>query len=250
MNIAVPNRPLNPVVVALTGGALMAAAFWMIWTLLLWYRLHPHLPWRDLFVILDNILPLLRGETSWTEWQILTEPHYASHRIAIPRLLVALDLRFFHGQSHVLYTGAWLGIVACLGITMGMARGYFRQDRMSWYFCLGIVGILFFAPAHLWNLINAINASWHISFACAFISFLILLRGPGTPGPTAWALAWLCYHRRFHHLCWSYCLVVASHAGLKWLQAHIGGHRRAQPATHTWLSGRNFLRCRNCLGVG
>lgn len=190
MNIAVPNRPLNPVVVALTGGALMAAAFWMIWTLLLWYRLHPHLPWRDLFVILDNILPLLRGETSWTEWQILTEPHYASHRIAIPRLLVALDLRFFHGQSHVLYTGAWLGIVACLGITMGMARGYFRQDRMSWYFCLGIVGILFFAPAHLWNLINAINASWHISFACAFISFFILLRGPGTPGPTAWALAY------------------------------------------------------------
>lgn len=185
-----PNRPLYPLVALLTGVALAMAAFWFVWTLLLWYRLHPHLPVRDLFVILNDILPLLGSETDWTGWKVLIEPHYAAHRIAIPRLLVALDLSFFRGQNHVLYASAWLGIFTCIGIYMGMARDYFRQNRTSWLFCLGMVSILFFAPAHLWNLINAINASWHITFACAFIAFAVLLRAPGNPNPGAWATAY------------------------------------------------------------
>ena len=28
------------------------------------------------------------------------EPHYSAHRIALPRLLIALDLSFFDGQNH------------------------------------------------------------------------------------------------------------------------------------------------------
>ena len=38
----------TPVAVAIT-----AALFWGLWTLLLWSRWHPHMPWRDLYVILD-----------------------------------------------------------------------------------------------------------------------------------------------------------------------------------------------------
>ncbi|MEH6592414.1 MAG: hypothetical protein V7746_19265 [Halioglobus sp.] len=190
MKSVVPQRLLHCLLLSVTGLALVLGAFWCLWTLTLWYRLHPHLPWRDLFVILDDLLPLLQGKAHWQDWRVLIEPHYAAHRIAIPRLLVAFDVSFFSGQNHTLYSGAWIGLFTCLVIYMAMAKDYFRDDTLAWFFCLGIVSTVFFAPAHLWNLINAINASWHITFACAFASFFVLLRRPGKPGVLAWTLAY------------------------------------------------------------
>ncbi|MEH6582663.1 MAG: hypothetical protein V7754_12060 [Halioglobus sp.] len=190
MKTLVPNRPLYPLLALLTALALALGLFWCLWTLALWYRLHPHLPWRDLFLVLDDLLPLLQGEASWQDWRALIEPHYAAHRIAVPRLLVAIDVSFFSGQNHTLYSSAWAGLLACLTLYMTMAKDYFRGDTLSWLFCLGIVSTVFFAPAHLWNLINAINASWHITFACAFAAFFVLLKQPGKPGFLAWTVAY------------------------------------------------------------
>jgi hypothetical protein len=168
--------------------ALILGAFWFIWTLLLWYKLHPHLPWRDMFVILDG---LSKQPNFLTDWQALIEPHYAAHRIAVPRLLVALDLRLLDGQSHALYASAWIGLLSCLGILFYTARDYFEHNPSSGLFYAGIAVTLMFAPAHLWNLVNAINASWHITFACAFVAFYILVRRPEPPGAGAWIMAYL-----------------------------------------------------------
>jgi len=192
MNSVERHRLLHRLLLSATGLALALGAFWFLWTVLLWHRLHPHLPWRDLFVILDHWLPLLEGGDLSSYWQFLIEPHYAAHRIALPRLIVVMDMTFFHGQNHLLHAGAWLGMFGCLGIYFGMARGYFQNDRIGYFFCLGVVTTLFFAPAHLWNLINAINATWHISFAFAFAAFFILLRSPGQPRLVEWSLAYGC----------------------------------------------------------
>ena len=121
---------------------------------------------------------------------MLFEPHYGAHRIAVPRLLVALDLSLFKGQNHTLYTSAWLGTVFCLGVFTAMCRNYFGNNTAGWLFCVGIVLTQLFAPAHLWNLINAINASWHITFACAFAAFFILLNNKGTPSGASWVAAY------------------------------------------------------------
>lgn len=181
------NSPSNKLVHLMVALALILGAFWFLWTLLLWYRLHPHLPLRDLFVILDG---LLKQPTSLPDWQFLIEAHYGAHRIAVPRLLVALDLRLFDGQNHILYASAWAGIISCLSILIYWARDYFWDNTASRWFYIGIAVALMFAPAHLWNLVNAINASWHITFACAFISFAVLVRGSEPPSIWAWLIAY------------------------------------------------------------
>jgi hypothetical protein len=188
MNETASNGPSNKLLSMMAALALALGAFWFIWTVLLWYRLHPHLPWRDMFVILDG---LLKQPTLLTDWQLLIEPHYGAHRIAVPRLLVAMELRFFNGQNHLMYASAWIGIFTCLGILVHMARDYFEDNTSSHLFFIGIAATLMFAPAHLWNLVNAINASWHITFACALISFYVLIRGYEPPGTWTWVTAYV-----------------------------------------------------------
>lgn len=181
------NSPSNKLVHLMVALALILGSFWFLWTLTLWFRMHPHLPGSDLFVILDG---LFKQPIALANWQFLIEPHDGAHRIAVPRLLVALDLRFFDGQNHLLYASAWAGILTCLGVVGYRARDYFADNTANRWFYIGIAATLMFAPAQLWNLVNAMNASWHITFACAFIAFTVLLRESETPGFWAWLTAY------------------------------------------------------------
>lgn len=188
MNQLASASPSNKLLKLMATLALVLGAFWFIWTLLLWYKLHPHLPHGNKFVILDG---LLTQPNFLADWRVLIEPNYAEHLMAIPRLLVALDIRLLDGQSHALYASAWVGLLSCLGILFYTARDYFEDNTSSRLFYIGIAVTLMFAPAHLWNLVNAINASWHITFACAFISFYVLVRRLEPPGIGAWIIAYL-----------------------------------------------------------
>lgn len=160
------------------------------WTILLWLRWHPHLPWRDMFVILDDLQPLLEGDSSWRDWRFLFEAHYSAHRIAIPRLLVWWDMTAFGGRSHLLYGVGWASLMLVFVVYTRMAGDYFQGKKALWWFCSGVLAALLFAPAHLWNLLNAINTSWHISFALAVLVFWLLLRKPGPAAPLTWLLAY------------------------------------------------------------
>lgn len=191
MTEVVPQRPLSKPLLTLACLAIGLGLFWFAWTVLLWHRLHPHMPWRDLFVILDDLRPLFDGESPWTNLQMWIEPHYAAHRITIPRILVALDIHYFGGQSHLLYTAAWSAIATFLVIFLNSARRYFGADKISWYFCSGLMLTLIFAPGHLWNLLNAINSSWHITFACGVAAIYIVSNRPGGPLTRDWILAYL-----------------------------------------------------------
>ncbi|MEH6569399.1 MAG: hypothetical protein V7709_10000 [Halioglobus sp.] len=191
MTEIVPARPLSKSQLTLACLAMGLGLFWFAWTVLLWYRLHPHLPWRDVFVILDDLRPLFGGESPWANLQMWIEPHYAAHRIAIPRILVALDVNYFGAQNHLLYAAAWSAITTYLVIFLRSARLYFGSDKISWYFCSGLVLTLIFAPAHLWNLINAINGSWHITFACGLGAVYILSKRQDGPQPRDWIFAYL-----------------------------------------------------------
>jgi hypothetical protein len=171
--------------------AVAAALFWSLWTLLLWSRWHPHMPWRDLFVILDQLRPLLEGEGGWRAWFSLVEPHYAAHRIALPRLLVALDVTIFHGRNHLLYAVAFAAMLTILGLWAAMARDCLRGRLALWLFACGLFATSLFAPAHLWNLVNPVNTSWHLSMALAALGFAVLVRKDGPPGTPDWLLAYL-----------------------------------------------------------
>lgn len=191
MRVSIHNALPRSIDAALTLLALASALFWAGWTVLEWYRWHPQMPWRDLFVILDELIPRLQEDGGWRDWQFLLEPHYASHRIALPRLLVALDMMCFGGRNFPLYVSGWCGLLAILMVYARMARGYFRDDMFAWLFCCGILSTLLFAPAHLWNLVNPINTSWHLSMALGLLAFVPLIGLPGQPSAARWFLAYL-----------------------------------------------------------
>jgi hypothetical protein len=171
--------------------AVGTALLWFFWTLILWFRWHPHIPWRDIFVILDDLRPLLDHSDHWQDWLFFIEPHYAAHRIAIPRMLVWMDVCFFHGKGHLLYASGWLAILTIFLVYARSARDYFRLDRTAWWFCASVMLALLFAPAHLWNLLNPVNTSWHVSFALAMLAFWALIRKTQPPRATDWLLAYV-----------------------------------------------------------
>jgi hypothetical protein len=148
------------------------------------------MPWRDLFVILDELMPLLDGDSQWRDWLILLEPHYAAHRIALPRTMVALDVSFFGGRSQVLYACGWLAMASIFAIFARGAYQYFRSDRIVWIFVSAVALVLLFAPAHLWNITNAINTSWHVCVALGLLAFAVLVRRSGPPKLADWVLAY------------------------------------------------------------
>lgn len=161
--------------------ALSLAAFWLMWSTNVWYRFHPHIPWRDQFLLLAQLDQL----TSISAW---LEPHYGAHRIAIPRLLLWLDTHWGAGMNHWYYGAAFMSAAAILVIFYRHARCYFEESA-QWLFVTALAVALFFSPAHIWNLSNPINVSWVISLALSLLALTVLLRRDRAPVWRDWLLA-------------------------------------------------------------
>lgn len=164
-----PLRALACASVALAGAALA-------WTFAVWFRLHPHMPWQDLYVVWADILPILdRHGVDLAALEVYLKPHYAAHRITVPRLLVTLDILRFHGQGHVLYAAGWAGLAA-LWWQFCLAARRAGADGPQAVFAAGLAGILLLGPPGVWNLANPINCSWHLSLALAMAALLLAAR--------------------------------------------------------------------------
>ncbi|MEP4146717.1 MAG: hypothetical protein ABJL54_05810 [Halioglobus sp.] len=171
--------------------ALLSALWWLVWTLLLWWRWHPQLPWRDLFVILDDLRPLLQSG-SVGEWlTFLVEPHYAAHRLGLPRLLVALDLEYFGARNLLLYIAGWSGLLLLWLLPLRLAGRALDGYQANWWYLAGMWGLFLLAPANLWNLVNGINTAWHLSLALAVCALALLSSACGAPSRGRWLLAYL-----------------------------------------------------------
>ena len=167
--------------------ALLLATLWTGWTTAVWFRYHPQLPWRDLFLVLGQVLELQGENATFRLW---IEPHYGTHRIAIPRLLMLLDTRYLAGQNHSFYALGWVSLIAITVLYTRLASGCFR-DLRTLIFVASLALIWLFSPSHLWNLVNPINISWHLSFAGVLLAFFLLLQKPGAAGVLRWGLAYL-----------------------------------------------------------
>ena len=174
----------------LVAAALCLAAYGLLWTSIIWFRYHPHLPWRDLFVLLGQLLELEQEPIGFTTLLQWFEPHYAAHRVAIPRLLLWLDINWLAGQNHMFFAAGWACLPVLIALYTRLARAHFRQSYMA-MFVAALAGIWLFAPAHLWNLLNPINISWHVTLTFSLLAFWVLLRCSEGPRWRDWCLAYL-----------------------------------------------------------
>ncbi len=191
----VPPTPAQPLqrlaagILCLLAG-LVATGF-LLWTALLWYRYHTHIPWRDLFLIVKQVQSVLTPGFDTRELLGWFDLHYNAHRIFLLRALVALDLLWFHGQNHLLYSVGWLCLLLMLAINCISLHSRHWPDACTPLTAAFIVAIYLFGPAHLWNLVNPVNVSWHLTMAMALSAFYLLLRSSTSPPPTLWLAAFV-----------------------------------------------------------
>lgn len=120
-------------------------------------------------------MPWIEGGAA--DLEALLQPHYTAHRVLIPRMLVWLDVRLFHAQSHLLMMLGWLSMLLLLSLQLVMSWSYFRARRAGLTVCLALMAVFLFSPAHLQNLLNPLNSSWHLSIALSMLAFSVLLHG-------------------------------------------------------------------------
>ncbi|MCZ6829300.1 MAG: hypothetical protein O7F73_06885 [Gammaproteobacteria bacterium] len=162
---------LSAALISLT--LLLVAGALVLWTLALWYKYHPHMPWRDTLPLLRDLLTIFEGNYTGTDLLALLEPHYTAHRVLVPRLLLLLDLRLFAGQSHLFFAVGWASMALLLLLQGSAARSYFRGCRTGLLASLTLFTIFLFAPTHLWNLLNPLNSSWHLSIALSMLALFV-----------------------------------------------------------------------------
>ena len=155
--------------------AVCIALLWLLWTSVSWFRYHPQLPWRDLFLILDQVIGLAQQPASVATALQWFEPHYAAHRIAVMRALQWLDIALLDGQNRAFYLAGWGSLLLLLALYTRLARQHFPGPGSA-IFVAALAVIWLFAPAHLWNLVNPVNISWHLALSLSLLAFWIVLR--------------------------------------------------------------------------
>jgi len=166
------------------------AFLWLFWTSVTWFRYHPQLPWRDLFLVLDQVIDLTRAPVSIAAAQQWFEPHYAAHRIAVIRALQWLDVSVLDGQNRAFYLAGWASLGLLLALYTRLSRQHFTES-VSTNFIAALAVIWLFAPAHLWNLVNPVNISWHLALSLSLLAFWIVLRRTAGLRYSDWGIAYL-----------------------------------------------------------
>lgn len=166
----------------LNGVALIVLGFFCAsWTVLMWSRYHVHMPWRDTLSLLPELTPIIENGAQWSDIVALVDPHYSVHRVLIPRLLLLLDVRYFHGQGHLLYAMGWLALFAIATLHISRASAEFSRRPTFLLILIGTALIFIFAPAHSWNLLNPLNISWQLSIGLSLLAFWSLTRSTEPP---------------------------------------------------------------------
>jgi hypothetical protein len=139
---------------------------------------------------LEQVLELEQASSTPAALLQWFEPHYATHRVAVLRLLLWMDINLLAGQNHMFFAAGWTCMVVLITLYTKLARAHFRQSGTT-MFVAALAVTWLFAPAHLWNLLNPINISWHLTLTFSLLAFWMLIRCPQQPGWRDWCFAYL-----------------------------------------------------------
>jgi len=173
---------------ALTCVLLSLGILLLLASIAVWFRYKIQIPVLDTALLLPLVSSGIHegwGSISLHEW--LAPISANTHRIAVTRILMLLDYQFLDGRNYTLYLSAWLGI-ALLVFLYGRAAGMqASRDRAGGWLVTGLALIYLCGPPQYLNLVNPVNASWYVAFACGAASAWLVIAYGRRPG-YAWLL--------------------------------------------------------------
>ena len=128
------------------------------------------LPWSDGWT---QIFAAAHGENLFSlHW--LWEQHN-EHRLVVPKLLLALDLRFFHASQKLLLSTIFLVQLLHLWLLSWSMRSLGGWRGPVWRAGTGLAAVCLFAPSQWENLTWGFQTCFVLSGLCATLSFVALL---------------------------------------------------------------------------
>ena len=169
---------------------LVVGVYFVLTSLYLWQQLHVHIPIKDSL----HQLPLVQTVLEHGFWSTTPDdwlaPFAGAHRIAITRLLMALDYGYFGGQNHLIYASAWLSVVTLALVYVSTFRKSYRSARSLLLFVVGLTFIFLLSHTQVWNLINPINNSWYVALAASALGIYLIANKPAAPTPFCFVAAY------------------------------------------------------------
>ena len=154
---------------------LFAGVFSLFVNWLFWARFHIDIPVEDSLKLLPTIQSFVdngwRG-VSLEEW---ISPHAGAHRIAVGRLLQAVEYRYLGGGNTLMYLGSWLSIGVLCFLYFNISRLAKPTSTDLSVFMLGLALIFTCSYTQTSNLIIPITALWYIGAACSAFSIYLLV---------------------------------------------------------------------------
>jgi len=153
-----------------------------------WFRYRLQIPFLDTALLLPLVSSgIHEGWASISPHEWLAPISGNTHRIVVTRILMLLDYQFLDGRNYALYLSAWLGIALLVFVYTKAAGLQASRDRVGGCLVIGLALIYLCGPPQYLNLVNPVNASWFVAFACSAASALLVIANGRRPG-YAWLL--------------------------------------------------------------
>lgn len=160
-------------------------------SLYFWLRFHIHIPRFDTVYQLQLVQKILEDGFWSATLEDWLAPHAVAHRIAITRLLMVVDYRYFSGQNHLIYVSAWLSIITILQVYARAFRQSYPSETTLLVLVAGLALIFLTSHTQFFNLINPINSSWYVALAASALAIWLIVSRPAPPTALHFATAYL-----------------------------------------------------------
>ena len=168
-----------------------AGTFFFLLNIDMWVRYHINIPSNDAIVQIPLIASALEHGIWSTNLQDWFSIHAGAHRIALIRILMFVDYRFFAGYGYVSYAVAWLSIALILVVYTRAFRQTYRSETALLIFSTGLALLFLSSHTQFVNLIQIVNTTWYMALGASALAIHMITKTSAPPSFFVFSVAYV-----------------------------------------------------------
>ena len=168
-----------------------AGTFFFLLNIDMWVRYHINIPSNDAIVQIPLIAIALEHGIWSTNLQDWFSIHAGAHRIALIRILMFVDYRFFAGYGYVSYAVAWLSIALILVVYTRAFRQTYRSETALLIFSTGLALLFLSSHTQFVNLIQIVNTTWYMALGASALAIHMITKTSAPPTVFVFSVAYV-----------------------------------------------------------
>ena len=168
-----------------------AGTFFFLLNIDMWVRYHINIPSSDAILQIPLIASALEHGIWSTNLQDWFSIHAGAHRIALIRILMFVDYRFFAGHNYVSYAVAWLAIALILVVYTRAFRQSYRSETVLLIFSTGLALLFLSSHTQFVNLIQIVNTTWYMALGASALAIHMITKTSAPPSFFVFSVAYV-----------------------------------------------------------